>query len=59
VLDASHVVVENTFIRIITDRRHHALSLLSRRTWMQRPFGAWATAGLGGRDHAAVIARKA
>lgn len=47
------------FTRIITDRRRHVLSLLSRRTRMQRPFGGWAMAGLGGRDHAAVIARKA
>ncbi len=57
VLEGPQAMVEDTFIRIVTDPRHHALALLSRRVLMQRQFGDWAMAGLDGDEESAVITR--
>lgn len=57
VLEGPQATVENTFIRIITDPRHHALALLSRRLLVQRQFGDWPMAALSGPERAAAIAR--
>lgn len=46
VLEGPMAHVENTFIRIVTDPRHHALALLSRRVLVGREFGEWAMMGL-------------
>lgn len=48
VLEGPQANVEDTFIRIVSDPRHHALVLLSLRMLMQRQFGDWAMAGLDG-----------
>ena len=55
VLEGPQATVEDTFIRIVTDPRHHALVLLSRRMLMQRQFGDWAMAGLDGDEGSAAI----
>lgn len=56
ILEGPQVTVEDTFIRIITDPRHHALELLSRRKLTRREFGEWAMAGVeGGHDCAEAI----
>lgn len=41
VLEGPQFVVENTFLRLIVDARHHSLTLLSRRLVTSREFGAW------------------
>ena len=41
VLEGPRVPVEDTFIRIITDPRHHSLIVLSRRMLNARQFGSW------------------
>lgn len=44
VLEGPKSVVEDAFLRIIADERHHALVLLSRRETARREFGEWAMA---------------
>jgi hypothetical protein len=44
VLEGPKETVENTFLRIIQDKRHHGLTLLSRRLVTSRHFGTWAMA---------------
>lgn len=44
VLEGSKATVEDTFLRIIADPRHHALVLLSRREIDVREFGSWSMA---------------
>lgn len=41
VLEGPKVSVEDTFLRIMTDPRHHSLTLLSRRLVTVREFGIW------------------
>jgi len=57
VLEGPRVTVEDTFIRIVTDPRHQALSLLSRRLLTRREFGEWAMAGLTDDECAAATAQ--
>lgn len=40
-LEGPQATVENTFLRIIVDPRHHSLTLLSRRSITKREFGDW------------------
>ena len=40
-LEGAQATVENTFLRIIVDPRHHSLTLLSRRSITRREFGDW------------------
>lgn len=40
-LEGPQSTVENTFLRIVVDPRHHALVLLSRRSIAKREFGDW------------------
>lgn len=47
VLEGPKVHVEDTFLRIIADPRHHALVLLSRREITKREFGTWSMARRG------------
>ena len=41
VLEGPQFVVEDTFLRLIVDARHHSLTLLSRRLVTAREFGPW------------------
>ena len=41
VLEGPKVTVEDTFLRVIVDPRHHSLLLLSRRLVTAREFGVW------------------
>lgn len=43
-LEGPKTAVEDTFLRIIADPRHHALVLLSRREITRREFGDWSMA---------------
>lgn len=43
-LEGPKTAVEDTFLRIIADPRHHALVLLSRRETSRREFGEWSMA---------------
>jgi hypothetical protein len=43
-LEGPKTAVEDTFLRIIADPRHHALVLLSRRETTRREFGEWSMA---------------
>ncbi len=43
-LEGARSTVEDAFLRIIADPRHHALVLLSRRETTRRDFGEWAMA---------------
>lgn len=40
-LEGPQVTVENTFLRIIVDPRHHSLAVLSRRLISRREYGEW------------------
>lgn len=44
VLEGPKETVENTFLRIVTDQRHHSLLLLSRTMLTRREFGDWSMA---------------
>jgi hypothetical protein len=44
VLEGAKDTIDDTFLRILADPRHHALVLLSRRLIAQREFGEWAMA---------------
>jgi hypothetical protein len=44
VLEGPREAVENTFLRIIVDARHHDLQLLSRKMITSRQFGSWSMA---------------
>ena len=41
-LEGPKVAVEDTFLRIIADPRHHSLQVLSRKVLTAREFGHWA-----------------
>ncbi|MDQ0249595.1 hypothetical protein J2W22_001642 [Sphingomonas kyeonggiensis] len=43
-LEGPKTAVEDVFLRIIADPRHHALVLLSRRETTRREFGEWSMA---------------
>lgn len=43
-LEGPKAAVEDAFLRIIADPRHHALVLLSRRETTRREFGEWSMA---------------
>ena len=58
VLEGPRTAVEDTFLRIINDSRHHALVLLSRRETSRREFGDWAMARRGfGEEQDTFMAR--
>jgi hypothetical protein len=59
VLEGSKEAVEETFIRIIMDKRHTDLLLLSRKTETRREFGEFAMAGADPDDNDILIARVA
>jgi len=40
-IEGPQSTVEDTFLRIIVDPRHHSLALLSRRSIVKREFGEW------------------
>ena len=40
-LEGPQTTVENTFLRIVVDPRHHSLALLSRRAIGKREYGEW------------------
>lgn len=43
-LEGAKAAVEDAFLRIIADPRHHSLVLLSRRETARREFGEWSMA---------------
>ncbi|HWU96635.1 MAG TPA: BLUF domain-containing protein [Sphingomonas sp.] len=58
VLEGPRTEVEDTFLRIIADPRHHALVLLSRRETSRREFGDWSMARRAfGEEQDAFMAR--
>ncbi len=60
VLEGPKATVEDTFLRIMTDKRHHAVVLLSRREIARREFGEWSMAlRATGEEHDAFAARAA
>lgn len=46
-IEGPKTAVEDLFLRIIADPRHHALVLLSRRETSRREFGEWSMARRG------------